>query len=283
MRATSSMVLTVTLLLAACGGGSQSSAPAAGAAPAQAQGPAVTGTALFEQPVALSPGASLDVRLLDITRVDAEPILITEGKFPIQAIPAEFRLPYDAAAINPIRTYAIDVTVMDNNAIRFLSQGRVGVLTQNKSGKVTVMLAQGLVSASKDPAVELIKEFNDFEARLGGLKRFADSRIIGPEGKETAIGWDAFADETGVRMVREQIVNPDQSRSSRRFAFKDDKLWVAVREIGGGTVQLGWDKDGQVIVNLRNGQADPSVAEQAPELTRLAREARDIAAARAPR
>lgn len=285
MRAVKLLVGVLAVLLTACGGGSQPAAPAAGtaAAPAEPAGPAITGTVLFEQPVALSAGATLNIRLLDITRVDAEPILITEGTFPIQAIPAEFRLPYDPKVVNPIRTHAIEATVMDNNAVRFLSQGRVGVLTQHKSDQVTVMLAQGLASASKDPAVELIKEFNDFQARLGGLKRFADSRIVGPEGKEIAIGWDAFADESGVRMVREQVVNPDQSRVARRFAFKDGKLWVAVREAGGATVQLGWDKDGQVIVNLRNGQADPTVAELAAELAKQAREAREIAEARAPR
>ncbi|MCE3001185.1 MAG: YbaY family lipoprotein [Xanthomonadaceae bacterium] len=284
------VVLALTLGLAACGGGSNPpAAPGAGTPSAPAPAPAqaddtVTGMVMADNPVALSAGAQVTVRLLDITRADAEPTVITTAVQPIAALPAEFTLAYADDAIDSYRSYAVDAQVMDEGTVKFVSIGRVPVLTNGKPARVNVQLAQALTTATRDPAVDLVKEFADFEARLGGLKRFADSRIVGPEGKETAIGWDAFADDDGLRMVRETISDGEgNNRFNRRFAWKDGKLWVAIRDQGGTKVRLGWDKDGTLIVKEKNGQADESVADEAAALAKAAKEAFDIASPRVPR
>jgi YD repeat-containing protein len=282
------VVLALTLGLAACGGGSNPPpAPAGGtpAAPAPVQADnTVAGMVMADAPVALSPGAQVTIRLLDITRADADPVLITSGAQPIAALPAEFSLAFAEDAIDSYRSYAIEAQVMDEGTVKFVSIGRVPVLTNGKPARVNVQLAQALTTATRDPAVDLVKEFADFEARLGGLKRFADSRIVGPEGKETAIGWDAFADDSGLRMVRETISDGEgNNRFTRRFAWKDGKLWVAIRDQGGTKVRLGWDKDGNVIVKEKNGQPDESVAAEADALAKVAKDAFDIATPRVPR
>jgi uncharacterized lipoprotein YbaY len=280
-------VVALILALAACGGGSNPPAAPGGSAPAAAapQAPnTVAGMVMADSPVPLTSAARLNVRLLDTTRADAEPTLITSASLSISALPAEFLLPYPADAIDSFRSYAVDAQVLDEGTVKFVSIGRVPVLTQGKGARVNVQLAQALTTASRDPAAELVKAFADFEARLGGLKRFADSRIVGPEGKETAIGWDAFADDAGVRMVRETISDAEGgNRYTRRFAYKDGKPWVAVREQGGTTVRLGWDQDGNLLVKEKNGQADESVAGEADALAKAARDAFEIASARAPR
>jgi uncharacterized lipoprotein YbaY len=282
-----SAVIVLSLTLAACGGGSGPSSAPAGSAPAVAapQAPnTVTGMVLADSPVTLGPGAQVTVRLLDTTRADADPTLVATATLPIAALPAEFALTYPADAIDTIRGYSVDAQVMDQGTVKFVSIGRVGVITQGKPRRVNVQLAQALTSATRDPAVELQREFADFEARLGGLKRFADSRIVGPEGRETAIGWDAFADDGAVRMVRETVSDGEgNNRFTRRFAWKDGKLWVAVREQGGVSVRLGWDKNGALIVRQRNGQDDESVAAEADALAKAAKDAFEIASARAPR
>lgn len=281
-------VLIVTIFgLAACGGGS-SPAPTPGAAapanPTAAKGNSVTGMVLADSPVTLSPGAQVTIRLLDTTRADAEPIIIASASQPIAALPAEFSLPYAEDAVDSYRSYSVDASVMDQGTVKFVSIGRVGVLTNGKPARVNVQLAQALTTATRDPAVDLIKEFTDFEARLGGLKRFADSRIVGPVGKEIAIGWDAFADDDGLRMVRETISDGEGgNRYTRRFAWKDGKLWVAVREQGDVKLRLGWDKDGKPIVAEKNGQADDSALAEADALAKAAKEAFDIASPRVPR
>jgi YD repeat-containing protein len=105
--------------------------------------------------------------------------------------------------------------------------------------------------------------------------------VIGPEGKETAaIGWDAFLDDSGVRMVRETVTDAEGgNRSTRKFAYKDGKPWIAISDAGGSTVKIGWDGEGNVVVKERNGVADESVVERADALKREAEEAAEIAAA----
>lgn len=289
MRFPTVFLAAFALALAACGKSEQpaQSQSAAGTASTAAQpvandGPAVTGTVLADTPRQLAGNAMLNVRLLDVTRAEGDPIVVTQNQTPITAIPAQFSLPYARAEVNSIRSYALDVSVMENGQILYVSTSRPGVLTNGKPDRVDVMLAQAMVAAApKDPAAELNKEFADFEARLGGLKRKTGNRVIGPEGKETAaIGWDAFVDETGVRMVRETVTDADgNNRSMRKFAYKDGKPWVAISDAGGAMVKIGWNAEGTVVVAERAGQADESVASQSDALKREMRDAAEFIAA----
>lgn len=281
MRLLAAVCLTLALTLGACGGGSapstSSSTPGAPAAPAY-DGPAVTGTVLADAPMALSPGARLTVRLLDVTRAEGDAILVTQNSTPISAIPAEFVLPYNSPEVNSIRTYAIDATVMDQGTIAFVSQGRVRVLTQGNPKRVNVQLARALQSAMpKDPVAELNKEFTDFEARLGGLKRFTGSSV--DEKAEISTAWDAFADDDGVRMVREIVSHPDGHRVNSRYAYKSGKPWVVVHEENGTSTRLGWDMEGTLIVHERNGASAEVGEGEVKSLYQDARKARSIAAA----
>jgi hypothetical protein len=220
------------------------------------------------------------VRLLDITRADGQPQLITETTLPIRQVPAEFSLPYDTGKIDPIRTFAVEATVMEGGQVRFLSESRVGVITQGKPTRVNVKLTQALVQIVKDPVVELQREYADFEARLGALDRVTGSRIVG---ENTAIGWDAFTDEHGVRMVREQIVNDAESyRAEQIYAwYADGKPWMVTKKTGGSTVRVGFDKEGKPIVQLKNGQADTVDPKDIDALVESGRKARSIAKAQA--
>lgn len=276
-------VLACLLLVSigACGKQSAETPAAAGAAQAKpaATGPAITGMVLFDQPTALGPGATLTVRLLDITRADGEPMLITTQTFPVAAVPAEFTLPFERAAIDSIRTYAVDATVMDQGAARFVSMGRVGVLTQGRPTRANIMLAQGMTTVERDPVKELNTEFADFEARLGGLKRITGSRIL--EKEEISIAWDAFVDQSGVRMIRETINHPDGSRIQARYGFKDGQPWVLVREAGGTTTRLGWNSTNTLLIHERNGQTAEIDEGEIKRIRDAASDARDAAAAQA--
>lgn len=283
MRALPVLALGFALVLSACGKQEGSATSTNGATQPANNGPVISGTVLSDKPAALASTATLNVRLLDVTRVDGEPMLIAEKTFPISAVPAEFQLPYNSADINSIRSYALEATVMDEGQVRYATTKREGVLTQGKPSRVNIAMVQALAKVEKDPIAEFKADYAEFERGLGGLKRFQDSRIVGPEGKQVAIGWDGFADDSGVRMVRELVSNPDGSRVNHRFAFRDGKLWVAASEAGGVTVQLGWDKEGTLLIKERNGAVDESVAEQADALAAAAKEAFDIASARVPK
>jgi uncharacterized lipoprotein YbaY len=283
-----SVSLAALVLLAACGKSEQPAQQTAAGTPTPAaqqpehDGPAVTGMVLADAPRQLSGNAMLNVRLLDVTRAEGDAIVVTQNQTPITSLPAQFMLPYNSADVNGIRSYALDVSVMEDGRILYVSTGRPGVLTNGKPKNIDVTLVQAMAAAApKDPAAELNAEFVDFESRLGGLQRKTGNRVVGPEGKETAaIGWDAFVDDTGVGMVRETVTDADgNNRSTRKFAYKDGKPWVAISDAGGAEVKVGWDATGAVVVAEKGGQADESAAKQADALKREATEAAEIVAA----
>ena len=227
-----------------------------------------------------APGATLTVRLMDVTRADGETIMVATQTYPISAIPAEFTLPYDPAQVNSIRTFAIDATVMDQGVARYVSQGRVGVLTQGKPNHANIRLAEAMVApAPTDPVAEFEKSFGEFEAQLGALKRVTGSRI---EGEEAAIAWDAFADSTGVRLVRETVNNADGATVSQsRYAFDEaGKPWMIEREAGGAKTRLGWSPAGEVLLHQRNGADAEIDADEIDRLVRAAESAKAAAAAK---
>lgn len=283
MRSLAVFAFAAIASLAACGKQGQApaengaaAAPAAPAAPANA----VTGMVIADQPAQLAPGATLTVRLLDVTRADGETILVANQTFPISAIPAQFTLPYDPAQVSSIRTFAIDATVMDQGVARYVSQGRVGVLTQGKPNHANVRLAEAMVApAPKDPVAEFEKAFTAFETQLGALKRVTGSRI---EGEEAAIAWDAFADATGVRLVRETVNNAEGTTVSQsRYAFDEaGKPWLIEREAGGAKTRIGWNPDGTVLIHQRNGAEAEIEQAEIDRLVKAAESARSAAAAK---
>jgi len=280
MRSLTVFAFAAAALLAACG--RNESAPAANGQPAAAAGQknVVTGMVIADKPSALAAGASMTVRLLDVTRTDGDTIVVAEQTYPIPAIPAEFTLPYDPAKVSSIRTFALEATVMDQGVARYVSQGRVGVLTQGKPKNATILLAEAMVApAPKDPVAEFNKAFTEFEAQLGALKRVTGSRI---EGEQAAYAWDGFADATGVRLVRETMNNAEGvTVSTSRYAFDEaGKPWLIERETGGTKSRLGWDATGTVLVRERNGAPADIAQDEIDRLVRSAESAKAAAAAK---
>jgi hypothetical protein len=173
------------------------------------------------------------------------------------------------------------VTVLDQGTVRFVTAAPVPVLTRGNPATLDVPMVAALREAVMDATVAFKREYAEFEERLGSFSQITlSSRLVGPEGSQTGISGDAFTDETGVRMVRENLALPnDGGRVERKFAFKDGRLWVAHEE-NGSNVLLGWDADGQIALAERNGQPDESAKEREAELKQLAEEALRLAEAR---
>jgi uncharacterized lipoprotein YbaY len=261
------------LSLVACGGG-QSNVPAVTAT-------AVTGQLVSDKPATLSGQAIATLTLFDITGGQGQHIRITESTQPLDAVPGAFRLPIDPKQINGLRAYGIAVTVLDQGTVRYVTAQPVPVLTRGQPAELDVPLVAALREAVMDATVAFKREYTEFEERLGSFSQIMlQSRLVGPEGNQTGISGDAFTDETGVRMVRENLALPNNGgRVERRFAFRDGRLWVA-RVANGDRVMLGWDSSGQIVVAERNGQPDESVKALEDELRKAADEARRQAEAR---
>jgi uncharacterized lipoprotein YbaY len=261
------------LSLAACGGG-PSGVPSITAT-------AVTGQLVSDQPERLSGQAIATLTLFDITGGQGQHVRITESTQPLDAVPGPFRLPIDPKQLNPMRAYGIAVTVLDQGTVRYVTAQPVPVLTRGQPAELDVPLVAALRQAVMDATVAFKREYQEFEDRLGGFSQITlSSRLVGPEGNQTGISGDAFTDETGVRMVRENLALPnDGGRVERRFAFKDGRLWVA-RTANGDRIMLGWDANGQLVLAERNGRPDESAKAFEEELRKAAEEARRQAEAR---
>lgn len=270
--ASSSFLAALALTIAGCGGG-----PAV--APITAN--AISGQLVSDAPDTLSDQAVASMTLFDITGGAGAHVKVADGSERVAAIPAPFRLPIDPARLDPLRAYGIAVTVLDRGTVRFVTATPVPVLTRGAPVELDVPLVSALREAVMDATVAFKREFSEFEERLGGFSQITlSSRLIGEEGSQTGISGDAFTDEAGVRMVRENLALPnDGGRVERRFAFKDGRLWVA-RVSGGDRVMLGWDSNGNLVVTERNGIPDPTVAAMAPGLMEQAEQARRSAESR---
>ncbi len=248
----------------------------------KAQG-AVTGTLTTADgaPAPLPEGAVVTVRLLDGTRSDAPPTeVLAVPVASTGSLPMAYSLPYDPKSIDRIATYLVDANVTLNGQLLFLTQARLPVLTQGAGSTKDIPLIQGLaLTAPVTEADEAKRLFADLQAQLGAMKRLVGDRIVG----ETTIGWDAFSDSTGVRMVRENVVYGEGGdKATLRFAYRDGKPWVATKEQGGGKTMVAWDKFGNVVLREveRGGSTSEASEDVAAELKRGSEAALEIVAAK---
>lgn len=249
MRAT--LLLCLPLALLGCNSDTPATATQGGAPAAQAAAAAEPAVAIRGQLNAevdkLPPGLALRLRLLDTTDPTAGAVVVSEATQPApSAFPARYVLGYDAARIDPARSYAIDAAVMADTVMLFSTPAPTAVLTQGAGSEPALALARGgQPSLDIPPAERLRKDFEALEASIGGLRRVAGERID----EAVTIGWDAFFDDSGVRVARENVDFGDAGSAAFRYAYHLGQPWVVVREQGGVTTMVGWDKDGTVLIN----------------------------------
>jgi putative lipoprotein len=257
-------------LLGACGGGSKEGGRAL---------PAVTGTVAFDERVALPPDAVLNVRLVDASNINQKAqVMSSTVVSPLGRPPIAFAVEYERKKIDSARNYTIEADIRQGTDVLFLTGSRYGVLTQGKGNHVDlVMISARAPKEEKDPKDVAAEQFQMLQTQIGGMTRVTGERFVG----ETAIGWDAFLKEGAVKMVRENLeVNGD--REAARYAYKDDKPWIAVQETTGKSgksrVLLAWDADGELIVrNKTRGEKSDDASDA--EVERLSQQAKDAFAA----
>ena len=73
----------------------------------------VNGTLTYRERIALPPGSSAIVQLLDTSRADTQARLVAEQKIAIgRQVPIPFSLDYDAASLDPKNTYALAARIV---------------------------------------------------------------------------------------------------------------------------------------------------------------------------
>jgi putative lipoprotein len=219
--------------------GGQTSANNPAGAAANAPIPStVSGSVTLKDPIEISQGAKLDVKLVDVATPDvpiAEKSLDVSGNPPFN-----FSLDIDPAKIDRARTYTVNAVLTDGER-RFLPALTAPVLTGGSPTTATITLSPEPTAGEK-----LKDEFAKLQGRIGGMKGVNGTYTT----DDASIGWDAFAEHGKVVFVRVNTEYDKGGRTSVKYAFKDDKPMFA-KQTGGASV--GWDDSGNAIVNEKQG------------------------------
>lgn len=103
---------------------------------------AVSGVITYRQRMALPPGAVIEVKLADVSRVDAAATTIAEQTITTtgQQVSIPFSLPYDSSQIDPHHQYAVQVRVLVDGKLRWISTSRYSVITQDYPSQVEILV-----------------------------------------------------------------------------------------------------------------------------------------------
>ena len=129
----------------------------------------ITGTVTYRERIALSDGAVLIVKLVDVSRADAPSITIGEYEIanPGQ-VPLSFEIEYDLSEIDDRFTYAVQARINEGDDLAFISDTAYHVITRDNPTSVDMTLvkvanvSQSLPPNDKDevdeaPAVEYVE------------------------------------------------------------------------------------------------------------------------------
>jgi len=102
----------------------------------------VIGTVTYLQRMALTPNAVIEVKLVDVSNADSEPITIAEQviKPAGRRVPFDFELRYDPHRIDPRHSYSIQARILDNNNTLFISTKPYPVITGGHPNEVHLVL-----------------------------------------------------------------------------------------------------------------------------------------------
>lgn len=104
----------------------------------------VTGTIAYRQRIALTPSAVVDVKLVDVSRADAPSVTIAEQtiKPAGRQVPIAFELSYDPTRIEARNRYAVQVRILENGSLRFLTTQSYPVITGGNPSTVKIIVNQ---------------------------------------------------------------------------------------------------------------------------------------------
>jgi putative lipoprotein len=247
MRNLSLVAFATLVFLGGCNAVNQNQSVTPAQAAAQAPIPStITGSVNLRDPMTIDPGSKLDVKLVDVAQPQ---IPIAEKTFEVGGQPPfQFSLDLDPTKIGRDRTYVVNVVLTDGER-RFLPALNSPVLTGGSGAKAQVVLVPEPTAGEK-----LKDEFAKLQARIGGMKKVEGTYTT----DDASIGWDAFAESGKVRFARVNTDYDKGGRSSVKYAFKDGKP-MFVKQQGGATV--GWDDNGDVLVNEKSGGGESSDAD----------------------
>lgn len=132
----------------------------AAAGAALAQSATVTGTAGYRERIALPPGAQLEVRLMDVSRMDVAATLVSGQRFAMTGVPQAFSLTYDPAVIDDRMSYVLQAEIHHEGKVWFRTTQAYPVLTRGAGDTVDLMLTR---AAAETQAMQWTGRWEVFE------------------------------------------------------------------------------------------------------------------------
>lgn len=103
----------------------------------------VTGSVTYRERIALTPGARVEVKLLDVSLQDVAARVITEQTIEVtHQVPISFSLVYDPAEIDERQSYAVRATIFNGDKMLFTTDRHYPVLTRGKGNAVDLVLVR---------------------------------------------------------------------------------------------------------------------------------------------
>ena len=99
----------------------------------------VTGLVTYSEPISLYPNVVVSVKLLDVSRLDAPSVTVSEQVFEdAESLPLEFEIRYDESDIDERATYSIQVSITQGDVLLFANDTAYDVITYGQPSHVEV-------------------------------------------------------------------------------------------------------------------------------------------------
>lgn len=205
----------------------------------------VSGTVGLLKPRELSPQASMKIELVDASADGTQP-LATKTISPVDQMPVQFTLDFDATKINPAHIYLVKVSLTDGERT-FNMPVQAPVITRDAPAQVNIKLA-----ANETPEEKMTGDFEKLKKNLGAYQ-ISNGRQLE---KDVSHGWQTFRNEAGkIVFVRENTDYGDKGFANTDYAYKDGKPWYVVMQRKPSqnarpseVMRAGWDDAGNLVV-----------------------------------
>ncbi len=220
------------------------------------------GTVAYRERIALPPGATVTVRLIDVSLADAPSRTIAETTIrPRGQVPVPFVLRYNDRDIRPRRSYALSAEIRDRDRLLFTTTTRYSVLTGGRDN--TDLVLQRVAGGPDRPETEagiqgrwLVEDIKGERVRgqkQATLEISRDGRVSGNAGCN-GIGGEARINRDRIdfgRMISTQMAcAPDIMRQERQFIDALEATRSFRLEARRGTLEL-LDGRGRRTMRLR--------------------------------
>lgn len=262
-----SLIPFVALAVAGCN--SSSSSSDGGPASASTTGAAkvaneVSGTVTLRSPSqALSPKASLDIRLVDVSsNADASaPPLAIKLVTPATQFPQSFAMGFDPSKVKADDLYVVQAVLIDGDR-HYTMPIQAPVLTKgNKNDGIAIELVAEQTAAEKELA-----GFTAEQKQLGAMKVKSGTKLD----KDVSRSWQVFRQDNELKFIRELVDYGAKGFTSTDYEYKNGKPWVVVQQTKpnqgakpSAIDRAGWDDNGSLVLKQHEVNGNVQVLDDA--------------------